>query len=126
MPSHQTVQAAEVDYALHTLGWKSFQQLCLTIAADVWGQTVQGFCDANDGGRDGAFYGTWSNLSGQSVAGSFTTQCKFTTKAESLLNLSELGDELSKARRLADLGLADNYFLFSNARLTGRSAEIIQ
>ena len=41
-------------YDLHNLGWHSFQQLCLTIARDILGQSVESFLDANDGGRDGA------------------------------------------------------------------------
>jgi integrase len=40
-------------YELHRLGWNSFQQLCLTIAREILGQTVQSFLDSNDGGRDG-------------------------------------------------------------------------
>jgi hypothetical protein len=47
-----SVQAAEVDYDLHTLGWKAFQQLCVTVASEIWGQTVQGYFEGNDGGRD--------------------------------------------------------------------------
>ena len=46
-------------YALHRLGWHSFQQLCLTISREILGQTVESFLDTNDGGRDGAFSGTW-------------------------------------------------------------------
>jgi hypothetical protein len=29
------VQAAEVTYELHTLGWKAFQNLCVTITASA-------------------------------------------------------------------------------------------
>ena len=41
-------------FELRNLGWNSFQQLCLTIAREVLGQTVESFLDTNDGGRDGA------------------------------------------------------------------------
>lgn len=113
------MQATEVAYELHTLGWKAFQNLCVTITGEVWGQTVQSFFDSHDGGRDGAFHGTWKTKEGQSFEGSFTAQCKFTAKANKQLQLSDLKDELSKAKRLAARGLSDNYFLFTNARLTG-------
>ena len=54
------VQASEVIYELHSLGWKAFQNLCVTITADIWGQVVQSFFDSHDGGRDGAFHGSWN------------------------------------------------------------------
>lgn len=120
------VDATEVSYELHTLGWKAFQNLCVTITADVWGQTVQSFFDSRDGGRDGAFTGVWRTSSGESFSGSFTAQCKFTAKADKQLQLSDLKDELTKAKRLAARGLTDNYFLFTNARLTGASEEAIR
>ena len=66
------------------------------------------------------------NRRGQSFEGSFTAQCKFTTKADKQLKLSDLKDELSKAKRLAARGLSDNYFLFTNARLTGATDATIR
>ncbi len=39
-------------YDLHTLGWNSFQQLCLTITREILGQTVESFLDSGDGGRE--------------------------------------------------------------------------
>ena len=44
-------------YDLHTLGWHSFQQLCLTITREILGQTVESFLDSSDAGKDGAFAG---------------------------------------------------------------------
>ncbi len=120
------VQASEVTYELHTLGWKAFQTLCVTIVSEVWGQTVQSFFDSHDGGRDGAFHGKWKSKSGEMFEGSFTAQCKFTSKAGKQIQLSDLNDELGKAKRLADRGLADNYFLFTNACLTGANEEVIR
>lgn len=124
--SNTIVQAGEVTYELHTLGWKAFQNLCVTIVADVWGQVVQSFFDSRDGGRDGAFHGTWKPLSGEAFHGSFTVQCKFTTNANKVLQRSDLKDEYSKAKRLAERGLADNYILFTNARITGTTGEEIK
>lgn len=120
------VQANEVNYELHSLGWKAFQNLCSTIVSEIWGQTVQTFFDSRDGGRDGAFNGDWEDGKGEIYTGTFTVQCKHTTKHNSLIKLSDLKDELEKANRLAKKGLADNYFLFSNAKLTGVSDEGIR
>ncbi len=118
-----TTQTMEVNYELHSLGWKAFQNLCVTIAAEIWGQVVQSYFDSRDGGRDGAFHGTWKPSAGESYYGAFTAQCKFTAKANKALRLADLTDELTKAKRLAARGLADNYILFTNMRLTGKVDE---
>lgn len=123
---NSTVQATEVTYELHSLGWKGFQNLCVTVAGEVWGQVIQSYSDSRDGGRDGAFHGTWNPKAGESFQGAFTAQCKFTAKTDKLLQLSDLSDELAKAKRLASRGLADNYILFTNARLTGATESDIK
>ena len=120
------VQATEVTYELHSLGWKGFQNLCVAVAGEVWGQVIQSFFDSRDGGRDGAFQGTWKPKAGESFQGTFTAQCKFTSKSDKALHLSDLSDELVKAKRLALRGLAENYILFTNARLTGVTEEEIK
>jgi hypothetical protein len=112
-------QAAQPSYELHSLGWKAFQQLCVAVTSEIWGQTVQGFYDSHDGGRDGAFHGQWKVKSGETLSGSFTVQSKFTSQPTKTLRLNDLKDEISKIERLAAQGLAENYFLFTNARLTG-------
>jgi len=118
-------QSSEVSFELHTLGWKAFQNLSVTIMGDIWGQVVQGFFDSHDGGRDGAFNGNWESKTGEAFSGSFTAQCKFTAKENKCLSLSDLSDEITKAKRLADKGLSDNYILFTNMRLTGSADEKI-
>ena len=120
------IQAGEGTYELHSLGWKGFQNLCVTVTGEVWGQVVQSFFDSRDGGRDGAFHGTWTPRGTELYQGTFTVQCKFAAKADRHLKLSDLKDELAKATRLAARGLADNYFLFTNARLTGATDENIR
>jgi hypothetical protein len=112
-------QSMRVAYELHSLGWKAFQDLALALCSEIWGQTVQGFVETHDGGRDGAFYGKWRAARGVTYKGSFTVQCKFTANPNKALKVSDLTDELAKARRLAKQGLADNYFIVTNARLTG-------
>jgi hypothetical protein len=59
----------EAVYDLHSLGWHSFQQLCLTVTKEILGQTVESFLDSNDGGTDGAFTGTWTPHGSESLTG---------------------------------------------------------
>ena len=112
--SHYKAQASEVDYELHTLGWKSFQDLCTTVIADVFGQTFQSFLPSRDGGRDGAFTGRWENISEGGIEGSYTVQCKYSNNANKNLSVSNLADEIKKAKRIAEKGLATNYILITN------------
>lgn len=112
-------------YALHTLGWNDFQRLCLTITREILGQTVESFLDSHDGGRDGAFTGTWSTTGRESLSGPFVIQCKFTSKTSSVLRPSDLTDEVEKAKKLVEQGLCDSYVLMTNAGLSGTGGEKI-
>lgn len=107
-------------YDLHRLGWSSFQQLCLTIARDVIGQTVQSFLDSNDAGRDGAFAGSWNPVSGDALNGEFVIQCKFTSKIGYGLKKSDINDEIPKVRKLVADGLCDIYILMTNAGVSAK------
>ncbi|MCK8043928.1 restriction endonuclease [Shewanella sp. 1CM18E] len=121
------VQASEVTYELHSLGWKAFQQLCATVLSEVLGQTVQVFSEVNDGGRDLAFYGNWLNSSESSVnfQGAFTIQCKHTIKPDASFNLSLVSGELDKVKKLAEMGLCDNYLIMTNAKVSGEAESAI-
>jgi len=107
-------------YELHRIGWNSFQQLCLTIAREILGQTVQSFLDANDAGRDGAFAGQWTPAPGQNICGNFVIQSKFSGKADYLLSKSDIADELPKVTKLVAAGLCDVYVLMTNAGVSGK------
>ena len=107
----------EPDYALHTLGWKSFQDLCIAVAEECLKRPVQKFLPSKDGGRDGAFVGRWRGNS--PMAGSSTIQCKFTSLPHKPLTLTLLNDELVKVARLAANRLADDYVILSNHPVSG-------
>jgi hypothetical protein len=113
-------------YDLHNLGWHSFQQLCLTVAREIFGQTVESFLDSVDAGRDGAFAGTWVPLQGEALCGRFVIQCKFTSRRDKNLSLSDLTDEVEKARRLVQNGRCDCYVLMTNAGLSGSTCEEVE
>lgn len=108
-------------FHLHTLGWHSFQQLCMSVAREVLGQTVQSFLDSNDGGRDGAFTGTWHQQDGESLSGRFVIQCKFKGRAGYTLTPSDLEDEFIKVKRLVTKSECDVYILMTNAGVSGET-----
>jgi hypothetical protein len=113
-------------YELHSLGWHSFQQLCLTIAREVFGQTVESFLDVADAGMDGAFAGTWTPTPAKELSGRFVIQCKFTTKQNKNLRQSDLSEEVKKATRLVEAGRCDCYILMTNAGVSGSAAKSIE
>src|ERR1700722_16643449 len=113
-------------FDLHRLGWHNFQELCSTITREVFGQTALAFLTVKDGGRDGAFYGTWSpERVGRELSGSFVIQCKHFTKANTSFQPSDLTDELPKIKRLAEKGRCDNYILMTNGTLSGTAEETL-
>lgn len=115
-------------FELHTLGWRSFQDLCAAVLREVWGQSVQPFADSNDGGRDGAYHGRWkADTSGIDVPdGPFVFQCKFLAQRDKTLSLSGLTDELAKIKKLVSQGICNSYVLMTNARVTGASEQAIR
>jgi hypothetical protein len=115
-----------IDFKLHTLGWKAFQDLSVTIMANIFGHDFQSFHDTHDGGRDGAFYGTWIDKQNGKKSGSFTVQCKFTSAYNEGIKVSDLNDDIEKAKRLAAKGLANHYVLFTNTKLTGNQEESLR
>lgn len=114
-----TLLAVAGDYPLHKLGWKAFQDLCVGVAEECLRRPVQNFLPGNDAGRDGAFVGRWEG--DDPAAGESTIQCKFTSKEANNLSLSMLSDELAKAERLAQKGLAHDYIILTNHAITGES-----
>tara|TARA_R110000868_G_scaffold243900_1_gene499997 strand:- start:24482 stop:25396 length:915 start_codon:yes stop_codon:yes gene_type:complete len=109
-----------IKYELYRLGWHDFQQLCLTIVREVFGQTVSSYLDSNDAGIDGAFSGTWNQKDKEDLEGKFIIQCKFTNKSDVNLNISDLKDEYSKIEKLVLEGRCDCYILMTNYGVSGR------
>lgn len=102
-------------FDLHKLGWKAFEDLVASILRDTMGPTFQIFSDGVDGGRDGAFHGTWkSEQDGVPLSGNFAIQCKHTTKSDKALPDSIVIGELPKIMQLASDGMVDIYLFFTN------------
>src|SRR5205823_4991999 len=121
-----TAQAGNVSFELHTLGWEAFQNLCGHVAREILGQTVTVFSPSNDAGQDGAFQGVWQKTKEEVFSGRFVLQCKFTSRRDEHLGLSDLKDEITKAERLANRGLAQTYLLMTNARVSGEADNLLR
>jgi hypothetical protein len=65
------------DLALHTIGWRAFQDLCSQVCEVVLGRPVEIFREAQDGGQDAVFL-----IPSESDAPAICTiQCKHTSEA---------------------------------------------
>lgn len=106
------VQGANVDLAIHTLGWKAFQDLCVQVCAEAWGTTVSIYREAQDGGQD-AVLQTRKAGSGQKGFEA-TVQCKFSGKADRRLRATDVDAELSTVRELVADGRAKTYYFITS------------
>jgi hypothetical protein len=110
-PSPQ-VQGPLADLALHTLGWKAFQDLCAQVCVEAFGTTVSIYRDAQDGGQDAVFLTRPNGRHGTSVEA--TVQCKFSSKAGLRLRASDVEPELATVRELTLAGRANVYYLITS------------
>ncbi len=115
-------QAALVDLALHTLGWKAFQDLCAQVFEEVLKIPVSIYREAQDGGQDAVLLFEKHN----EVAKRGTVQCKFTSDAKRRLKLSDLTGEKDSVRALAKNGDADTYYFITNMGIDAPVATTIK
>jgi len=115
--------SVSLDFQLHSLGWKSFQDLCLTILGHQLGQVVKRFAVSKDGGRDGAFVGKWRPTGGLELEGETVVQCKFTNRRDAHLTNSTFHEEIKKARILWNRRPRDNYVLMTNFNVSAEFEE---
>jgi hypothetical protein len=108
-----------INFALHTLGWKAFQDLCATVMSEHMGQDFRIFAPTRDRGQDGYFEGVWQEAPhAPKYSGAFTVQCKSTSKPDAYLSTAAIKSELAKVRKLVRAGKSDAYVLMTNHRLT--------
>ncbi len=105
-------QGPSVDLALHTLGWKAFQDLCAYTCEEVLRRPVEIYREAQDGGQDALFISN-KPVDGEpfSVA---TIQCKFSTDPRRRLRLSDLTVEDDNIRQLVSKNEANTYVFMSS------------
>lgn len=98
------------DLALHTIGWRAFQDLCSQVCEVVLGRPVEIFREAQDGGQDAVFL----IHAGSDAPPIGTVQCKHTSDAMKALKLSDLSAEIEHVEDLVKAGQADTYAFMTN------------
>jgi hypothetical protein len=84
-------QGSWTDLALHTLGWKAFQDLCAHVCEDILGMPVEIYREAQDGGQDAVFV---TKRSPDQPSQNSTVQCKYSSQATRTLKIGDLKLEL--------------------------------
>jgi energy-coupling factor transporter ATP-binding protein EcfA2 len=120
------VQAQNIDYALHTLGWASFQDLCASVFEVIFDRPVNFYSKTHDGGRDGSFKGQISRPPNSKNRRDSTLQTKHVGRANVSLKLASLSSERMKIRTLVKQGRAHSYVLMTNAVVTATEAQKIE
>lgn len=110
--SEAQAQGPNVALALHTLGWKAFQDLCAQVCAEALGTTVSIYREAQDGGQDAVFL-VPLRFEGGSAAEA-TVQCKFSGKADKRLKASDVDPELDVIRQLVAENRAHTYYFITS------------
>lgn len=108
----RTAQGPWSDLALHTLGWKSFQDLCAHVSEEILQRPVEIYREAQDGGQDAVFLSKKSK--GRKKSKPATIQCKFTSKFNRHLKPGDLTAELKNVVELKSAGNADTYIFMTN------------
>lgn len=103
-------QAYHVDFALHTLGWKAFQDLCAQVMEEELKSTVSVYREAQDGGQDAVFLA--KSADGLTVVG--TVQCKFSSKYEQRLKPSDISSEIEHVEQLVGKQMAAVYYFITS------------
>jgi energy-coupling factor transporter ATP-binding protein EcfA2 len=119
-------QSAQLDYALHTLGWASFQDLCTSIFEIVFDRPVNFFSKTHDSGRDGTFKGFVNAPLALGEERDSTLQTKHVSRESTSLTLANFSGERAKVRDLVQRGRAHSYVIMTNAVVAGTEAEKIE
>lgn len=95
-------QGPNSDLAIHTLGWKAFQDLCAQVCAEVFCTTVSIYREAQDGGQDAVFQTRKADSNEATIEA--TVQCKFSSKAMKRLSVGDVTSELATVSELLAVG----------------------
>ena len=98
-----------VDLAIHTMGWKAFQDLCAQICSEVFNTVVSVYREAQDGGQDAVFI-----TREDGTAKEATVQCKFSSKPHQRLRVGDIESELDTVRELVKTGRASVYYFITS------------
>ncbi|QQN68692.1 restriction endonuclease [Comamonas sp. Z1] len=103
-------QAYHADFALHTLGWKAFQDLCAQVMEEELQTTVSVYREAQDGGQDAVFL--TKSPDGLTAVG--TVQCKFSSKPDQRLRPSDITGEIEHVEQLVAKQMARVYYFVTS------------
>jgi hypothetical protein len=109
-PNERRAHGPWTDLALHTIGWRAFQDLCSQVCEVILARPVEIFREAQDGGQDAVFL-IPAESDAQSIG---TIQCKHTSDATKALKFSDLNAEVAHVEQLVKAGQADTYVFMTN------------
>lgn len=113
-------QGPWTDLALHTLGWKAFQDLSACVCEEILHRPIEIYREAQDGGQDAAFFSKMTVTNEEILEG--TIQCKFSSDSSRAFKLSDITEEIQNIEALKANGHADFYVLITNMSVDGRVA----
>lgn len=120
-------------YPLHDLNADDFENLVTLICSKIFGEAVVPFANGTDGGRDGRFHGKANCFPSENKSweGKTVIQAKHTSKENASCSDSEFkkilkSEVLPSIERLKGVNKIDNYILFINRKLTGKTDEKIE
>lgn len=99
------------DLALHTIGWRAFQDLCSQVCEVMLQRPVEIFREAQDGGQDAVFLIPAEQPIAVPIG---TVQCKHSSDATKALRVYDLNPEIDHVRELVAAGQADTYVFMTN------------
>lgn len=99
------------DLALHSIGWRAFQDLCSQVCEEILQRPVEIFREAQDGGQDAVFL-VPSTDGGATYIGS--VQCKHSSNSSQHLKVGDLTPELKHVEELVAAGQAHTYIFMTS------------
>lgn len=116
-------QGPYANLALHTIGWKAFQDLAAQVCEERLKTPVTIHHESKDGGQDAIFLisGTESDVSQTG-----TVQVKYSSDPHRSLKLSDLTPEIEKLKELIDAGQAETYIFATNMSVAAPDAKIVR
>lgn len=108
---HRLAVGPWADLALHTIGWRAFQDLCSQVCEVTLKRPVEIFREAKDGGQDAVFLIPGDGGEAATIG---TIQVKHSSEAKKALRLSDINAEIEHVQQLVADGQADTYIFISN------------
>lgn len=99
------------DLALHSIGWKAFQDLCSQVCEEVLHRPVEIFREAQDGGQDAVFLIPSADGSSTHIG---SVQCKHSSNSSQRLKIGDLTPELKHVEDLVAAAQAHTYIFMTS------------